>query len=129
MITPEQATEIREFLTKELNTYGFNDIVTEVNTRLEEDYYEEDFKRSPQYLLLFFLKESISVLENLSNKNYEKLIDRFNELAQGETKIEKITVELMNEGKQEYYDLNNLPNYDKIVSSFSEISREIQKEN
>lgn len=129
MVTPEQANEIRNFLIKELNHNGFGDIVTEVNTRLEEEYEEEKFERQPRYLLDFYLTQSIEVLENLSNKNFKGLINRFNEFTKGEIKIEAINVELLNSGEQVYYDLSELPNYDKIISTFREILQEIRKEN
>lgn len=129
MITPEQANDIRDFLIKELNNNGFGDIVTEVNTRLEEEYEEEKFERQPRYLLDFYLTQSIEVLENLSNKNFQGLINRFNEFTKGEKKIETINVELLNSGEQVYYDLSELPNYDKIISTFREILQEIHKEN
>ncbi|OIN58291.1 hypothetical protein [Arsenicibacter rosenii] len=129
MITPEQANEIRNFLIKELNNNGFGDIVTEVNTRLEEEYEEENFERQPRYLLDFYLTQSIEVLENLSNKNFQELINRLNEFTKGEKKIETINVELLNSGEQVYYDLSELPNYDKIISTFREILQEIREEN
>lgn len=129
MITPEQATDMREFLIKELISNGFGDIVTEINIRLEEEYEESEFERSPRYILDFFLKESIDVLENISNRNFTELIDRFNEFTQGEKKIEAINVELLNAGQQVYYDLKDLPNYDKITVTFREILQEIRKEN
>lgn len=129
MITPEQANDIRNFLIKELNNNGFGDIVTEVNTRLEEEYEEEKFERQPRYLLDFYLTQSIEVLENLSNKNFKGLINRFNEFTKGEKKIEAINVELLDSGEQVYYDLSELPNYDKIISTFREILQEIRKEN
>lgn len=129
MITSEQANDIRDFLIKELNNNGFGDIVTEVNTRLEEEYEEENFERQPRYLLDFFLTQSIEVLENLSNKNFQGLINRFNEFTKGEKKIETINVELLNSGEQVYYDLSELPSYDKIISTFREILQEIRKQN
>ncbi len=129
MITSEQANDIRDFLIKELNNNGFGDIVTEVNTRLEEEYEEENFERQPRYLLDFFLTQSIEVLENLSNNNFQSLINRLNEFTKGENKIETINVELLNSGEQVYYDLSELPSYDKIISTFREILQEIRKEN
>ena len=129
MITPEQANDIRDFLIKELNNNGFGDIVTEVNTRLEEEYEEEKFERQPRYLLDFYLTQSIEVLENLSNKNFQGLINRLNEFTKGENKIETINVELLNSGEQVYYDLSELPSYDEIISTFREILQEIRKEN
>ena len=68
-MTPQQATEIREYLIGQLNANGFSDVVNEVYARLEEDYEESDFERSPRYLTVFFLSESIDVLKGLSNKN------------------------------------------------------------
>ena len=129
MITPEQANDIRDFLIKELNNNGFGDIVTEVNTRLEEEYEEEKFERQPRYLLDFYLTQSIEVLENLSNKNFQGLINRLNAFTKAEKKIETINVDLLNSGEQVYYDLSELPNYDKIISTFREILQEIRKEN
>jgi len=129
MITQEQATDIREFLIKELNRVGFSDIVIEVNTRIDEEYDEEKFERQPHNLLNFFLTESIEVLENLSNNNFPKLINRLNEFTKGEQQIETINVELLNSGEQAFYNLKELPNYEKIISSFRDILKEIRNEN
>lgn len=129
MITPEQAIDIREFLVKELNNNGFGDIVTEVNTRLAEEYEEEKFERHPRYLLDFFLTQSIEILENLSNKNFQGLLNRLNEFAKSEQPIKTINVELLNSGEESYYDLSELPNYDEIISTFGTILEEIRKEN
>ena len=46
-MTPKQATDIREHLINQLNTNGFSHIVTEVNTRLEENYEERNLKEVP----------------------------------------------------------------------------------
>lgn len=129
MITSEQANDIRDFLIKELNNNGFGDIVTEVNTRLEEEYEEENFERQPRNLLDFFLTQSIEILEDLSNNNFQGLINRLNEYTNGENKIETINVELLNSGEQVYYDLSELPSYDKIISTFRNILQDIRKEN
>lgn len=126
-MTQEQAIEIREHLVSELNKYGFSDVVTEVHTRLEEDYEEGDFKKEPHSLLVFFLKESIEVLENLSNKNFPELIKRLNRLIEGDMKIETVKVELLDNSKKDFYDLKDLPNYDKITTAFREILNEIGK--
>lgn len=129
MVTEQQATEIRQHLIDELNKNGFGEVVSQVNTRLEEEYDDENFERNSRYLLGFFLTESIEVLENLSNDNYPELINRFNEYTKAEQRIETITVELLNEGEQAFYDLKNLPSYNKIISSFREILNEIRNEN
>nr|WP_314494607.1 hypothetical protein [uncultured Chryseobacterium sp.] len=129
MITPQQANDIRAFLIKELNNNGFSDVVTQVNTRLEEEYEEEKFEGQPRYLLDFYLTESIEILENLSNKNFQGLINRLNKFTNGKEKIKTINVELLNSGEQVYYDLSELPNYEKIISNFREILQEIRKEN
>jgi hypothetical protein len=128
-MTPEQATEIREHLVKELNANGFNNILTEVNARLEENYEEGKFESSPRDLLIFFLTESIDILDGLSNKNYDGLINRFNEFIKGDNKIETISVELLNQDELTYYDLKDLPDYKEIVFTFQTILNEIQKEN
>lgn len=128
-MTAEQATDIREFLIKQLNSNGFSDIVTEVNIRLEENYEEEQFERNPRYLLDFFLSESIDVLDSLSNKNYSGLISKFDEFISGDNRIEKISVELLNQGKSVFFDLEELPNYQTITTTFQEILNEIRREN
>ena len=128
-MTPAQATEIREYLINQLNLNGFSDIVIEVNTRIEENYEEEQFEKNPFYLLDFFLKESIDVLDSFSNKNYEGLINRINEFNSGDNKIEKISVELLNQGKSVFFDLQELPNYKTITATFQEILNEISREN
>lgn len=129
MVTPQQATELREFLIMELNNNGFGDIVIEVSTRLEEEYEDDNFERNPRYLLDFFLTESIEVLENLSNSNFEEIINRLNRFCESENSINTINVELLNSGEQVYYDLRELPNYNKIIDTFREISKEVRKEN
>jgi hypothetical protein len=129
MITQRQSIDIRLHLIKELNRSGFGDIVTEVNIRLEEEYEVENFERTSRYLLTFFLTECIEVLENLSNKDFPALVSRLNDFTAGDARIDTINVELLTDGKPEYYDLSNLPNYDKIISSFQEILDETRKEN
>ena len=128
-MTPEQATDIREYLIKQLNSNGFSDVVSEVNTRLEENYEEKEFERSPRYLLIFFLRESIDVLDSFSNKNYNELINRFNEFTTGTNRIEKISVELLNQGQATSFDLRDLPNYQAITTTFEAILNEIRGEN
>jgi len=129
MISLKQATDLREFLIQELNKSGFSLIVSEISARLEEEYEEDKFERNPRYLLDFFLKESIEVLENPSNRNFPKLIKRFNKNIISEKEIQIINVELLNEGDQTFFDLSKLPDYQKIISTFKEILNEIRKEN
>lgn len=125
MITDEQAIEIKEYLTSELSKNGFGDVVSEVNLRLEEDYRNKDFFMSSQQLVLFFLNESIDILESLSNRNYETLIDRLNNfLSEGEVK--NIEVESLDEGG-ESFNLKGLPDYNEITTTFKEILVELQK--
>ncbi len=128
-MTQEHAIEIREHLVNQLNANGFSDIVTEVNTRLEENYEESEFQRNPRYLLTFFLSESIEVLEGLSNKNYEKLLGRFNEFTTGDNKVQSISVELLNQGDPVYFNLKDLPDYNDITETFQNILNEIRNEN
>lgn len=129
MITSEQAIDIRNFLVKELNKNGFGDIVTEINTRLEEEYEDEKFERNSKYLLVFFLQESIEILENLSNNDFQGLVNRINRFTEAEQRIDTINIELLNAGTQEFYDLRELPNYNPIISTFRDVLQEIQKEN
>ena len=128
-MTQEQATEIREHLINQLNANGFSDIVTEVNTRLEENYNEDELQKNPRYLLTFFITESIEVLEGLSNKDYDKLLGRFNEFTRGDNKVQSISVELLNQGEPVYFDLKNLPDYNDITEAFQNILNEIRDEN
>lgn len=128
-MTPEQATEIREYLINQLNANGFSHIVTEVNTRLEENYEEKEFKKNPRYLLTFFLSESIDVLESLSNKNFDRLLNKFNEFNKGDDRVESISVELLNQGEPVYFDLKDLPDYKDITETFHDILNEIINEN
>lgn len=128
-MTPEQATDIREYLINQLNANGFSNIVTEVNTRLEENYEEKEFERSPRYLLTFFLSESIDVLEGLSNKNFDKLLNKFNEFNNGDNRVESILVELLNQGEPVYFNLKDLPDYKDIIETFQSILNQISNEN
>src|SRR5690606_31562836 len=128
-MTGQQATEVREHLIKELNTHGFGDIVSEINIRLQESYEEGNFQRNPRYLLDFFLRESIEILNGLSNKDFQNLISRFNEFTIGNNDVESISVELLNQGEQVLFDLSELPNYNEIIDVFTEVLEEIRKEN
>lgn len=128
-MTPEQATDIREHLINQLNTNGFSHIVTEVNTRLEENYEEKEFEKNPRYLLTFFLSECIDVLEGLSNNNFDKLINKFNEFNRGDNRVESISVELLNQGEPVYFNLKDLPDYKEIIETFQDILNQIRNEN
>lgn len=128
-MTPEQATEIRKHLIEQLNIHGFSDIVIEINTRLEEDYEEKGFRKDPKYLLDFFLAESNEILNNLSHNNYQELISRFNKINSGENRIDRISVELLDSGDSSFFDLYELPNYNKITEVFEDIRSEIEREN
>ncbi len=128
-MTTEQAIEIREHLIAELNRNGFSDIVNEVNARIEEDYQEETFERSPRFLLTFFLEEAIDVIDASSNKNYENIINRLNEFIISERQIEGVSVELLNQGQTVLYDLANLPNYSELIEILQEVLNEIRNEN
>ena len=92
-MTIEQAIEIREHLITELNANGFGQVVTEINIKMEENH--EEFERKPHGLLLYFFQESITVLENLSNRDYEQLLEKFNRYTEGENRIDSIVVELI----------------------------------
>lgn len=128
-MTPKQATEIREHLINELNVNGFNQIVTEINTRLEENYDEKDFEKTPNYLLFFFLTESIEILDSLSNKNFNEILETFNKYNRGENSLESIAVELLNQGESIKFDLKDLPDYSQITETFRNILDEIRNEN
>jgi hypothetical protein len=124
-MTDNQATEIREYLIEQLNKNGYSDIVREINTRLQEDFEEKDFHRTPRQLLNFFLSESIDILSSLSN-NYEELISRFNKINSNDKNISGISVELLNQGETTFFDLKNLPNYTEITIAFEEVQSIIE---
>jgi hypothetical protein len=126
-MTEEEATEIRQHLIDQLNINGFGTVVSEINIRVEEDYEEKDFVRSPRFLLKYFLTESIDILGNLSNDKYAKLIGRFNEYNKSGN-LEGISVELISEGETKYYDLRDLPSYMKIITALEEIRNELSNE-
>jgi hypothetical protein len=128
-MTQEQATEIREYLIDQLNVNGFGNVVAEVFTRLGEDYEEKEFEATPHFLLSFFLAESIDILENLSNTNFDDLLNKLNKFSSGDNKVESISVELLNQGEPVYYDLVDLPDYKGIIKTFQNILSEIRNEN
>jgi hypothetical protein len=127
-MTNTQAIEIREHLIRELESNGFGDIVREINTQLRENSEDIEFQRSPRYLLDFFLVESINILDGLSNKNYQGLIDRFNEFTSGNNKVDTISVELLDQGEPIIYDLRELPDYKEIITVFNQVRDEIRRE-
>jgi hypothetical protein len=130
MTTPQQAEEIRLHLIKELESTGYGDIVREVTTKIEENFEEENFQRNSQYILDFFLSQTIEVFESLSNSKYELLLARLNRYIVVEnSKIEGITVELLNQGEKTYFDLSELPNYSNIIFELKDILNEIRLEN
>ena len=67
--------------------------------------------------------------DGLSNKNYRGLINRFNEFNTDDNRIEKISVELLNQGESVSFDLGKLPNYEAITITFQEILNEIRRGN
>lgn len=125
----DQLIEVREHLINELNSNGFGTVVTEVYTRLEESYEVNEFEKSPHSLLTFFLSESIDVLNCLSNKNYDKLLSKFNEFNSGDNQIESISVELLNQGEPMNFDLKKLPDYREIIETLKNILNKINNEN
>ncbi|WP_250255133.1 hypothetical protein [Chryseobacterium sp. Marseille-Q3244] len=133
MITNSQATELREHLIREMQDNGFSNIVNEVNSRLKEDY-TQDSQNGSQFLLTFYLEESIDILENLSNKDYPGLIKRFNNflVTNNDLKadqLQSIVVQLLSDGKEQEYDLANLPNYENVISILKKALEEIRSEN
>jgi hypothetical protein len=129
-MTANQAVSIRKHLIQSLNESGFGEIVLEVNTRLEEDIIDDSFHMDPITHLLFFLRESINALKNISNDNYETIINRLNQyVITDNNPIKAITVELVSQGEPKYYDLKGLPSYKKIINVFEEIYDEIQTKN
>lgn len=123
----EEANSIIEHLIYQLNANGFSEIVTKVNTRLEENYEENEFERNPNSLLISFLYESIDVLESLSNRNFNDLIKQFNKLNDGERRIETISVEITNQVEPITFDLKLLPDYEEIIMTFESIIEEIKQ--
>ena len=128
-MTSEQAIEIREFLIAELNINGFSNMVTTVNTSLKEIYEEEDFERSQKSFTIFFLREIIEIFKSLSNKNYENIIQRFNQVLGEGLKVNSIFVELLGSREDEPYDLKDLPDYSDVISTFEGILQEIRNDN
>ena len=128
MINPEQAIDLRAFLINELHSNGFGEVVTQVYERLEEDYEHKEFEGNANYFLNFFLKESIEILENLSNQNYQKLLDRINNYNEGQIQVEHIKVELLSLENESYFDLKDLPDYSKIVLTFRKVLAKINEE-
>jgi hypothetical protein len=132
-MTSEEAKELREHLIDELDANGLGFVVQEVITRTEEDYSEEDygeviFDRNSRSLLIYFIKECISVLDGLSNKDFPGLLNKLNENNEG-NKIESIVVELLSDEPTTYYNLSQLPNYNEIIIELNEVLIEIQSEN
>lgn len=123
-----QAKEILDHLILELNSNGFGIVVTEVNTRLEEDLEFEKWNPNYLSLLRYFLKESIEIFENLSNNDFPGLINRLNKYLDGGHQIQTVSVEMIT-GEDEFYDLKNLPDYENIINALKEIQVDIQKEN
>ncbi len=126
----DQAIDIREFLIQELIKNGFSDIVNEVTDRiLEEENEEKYFFQNPKEYLRYFINETIDIFNNLSNKDHQKLIDSINEYITSEdTKIENISVELINQKNNEFINLKELPDYKEIESEFEYIKQELFSE-
>ncbi|MEI6682375.1 MAG: hypothetical protein WCO44_07095 [Bacteroidota bacterium] len=126
-ITEEQALELINHLFSEFNSNGFNEILNQVIGRFEEDY--EQPLISPIEYLHFFLSQSIDVLECLSNNNFPHLITKYKEVITGNNLVESISVEMLNQGQIEYYNLKSLPDYISLVNSLKEIHKELLREN
>ncbi|WP_289658333.1 hypothetical protein [Flavobacterium panacagri] len=127
---PEEAIELRLFLTNQLERNGFFFIAEQANKRLQEKF-EYDPERSyypkgpdPERLLVDFLSETIELFRNNSNENYGGIIAKINKNLNGE-KIEGIMAELP--GESEPYDLSRLPNYSEVYHMLGMVRESILK--
>lgn len=133
MITLQEAAELRDHLITELERTGYGGIVTQVISRLEEDPERDAIEQgNPVYFLNYFLSQAIDVFETISNDNYERLLNRFNEYLHTENNgIEAVEVELVggNRNEPSFYDLKQLPSYKEIIEVLKSIQREINSDN
>ncbi len=120
MISQEQADDIRLFLIAQLEQYGFGDITREVTIRIEEQFEDDTYDKSPRGMLNDFLIQSIDIFETLSNNNYEALIGRFREYVESDGGIETVYVQPFLNSKDRF-DLRELPDYKHIIVELNEI--------
>lgn len=103
-MTPDEAQELRIFLTNQLIEHGFSSIAEQANRRLLErlEYDPKGLQvandPNPEQRLIDFLSETIEVFRNNSNENYSEMLAKINKNLDGE-KIEGILVELQENRK------------------------------
>jgi hypothetical protein len=119
-MTNQQAADIQDHLIKELNRYGFGDLIQDSLLFLEEKLPENE-RVTPSDFLLQFLQEIIESIENISNENYQGLLARFNRLlSPNSMRVQTLSVELTGtEG--EAFDLSNLPSYAPLIEELRNI--------
>lgn len=128
---PEEAQELRIFITNQLERNGFSFIAEQANKRILEklEYAPEELHipkdPDPEQLLIDFLTETIEVFRNNSNENYGEMIAKINKNLYG-GKIEGIMVELP--GESELYDLYRLPNYSEIYHMLGMVRENLLKD-
>lgn len=118
----EQAEEIRQHFIRELDTNGFSFVVDQVNVSAIDLF--EEYKGNPKRFLLFYLEESIAVLESISNKNFQRTLSRINDNLDGTSTVDSINVEQID---GEHFDLSQLPDYTSLVTSIQEIITQIEQ--
>lgn len=125
-MTNEEAHDVRLYLINELNKNGFSSVVSETNTRLQNNSDNIfSFERSV-YILKSFLEEAITVFGIFSNNNYDKLISSINQ-SLTDSHIDSILVSL-SFNNDETYNLKELPDYSHIIELFEEILFKIGRE-
>ena len=124
-MTNEQSNEILSHIILELNRNGFSYVVEEINSRRIEDFDLSDSNMNFENSLIYFLDNTIEILENNSNPGVEKIIQKINKNLSGEDYVEEIFVKLIDKESSSNVNLKELPNYYEIIERMRQTRNEI----
>jgi hypothetical protein len=126
-MTDEQANEILNELTTQMNNYGYGQILQQVTARQEEEantnINESQINLKSQ--LKFYISNSIDILREMSVHQLPGIISRLNQYSSSYEPINQLQIELVN-GR--YFNLSELPDYRPVIRVLEDIQNLISQE-